>query len=248
MQSSAQPRNILIVGASGGIGAALVDASRHRHPQAHIGAWSRTRPAHLPDTVAWTAVDITHEPSIAAAASRLAELDCVIIATGLLQRDAPVPGAVAVRPEKTWRSLDASVMAESFAINAIAPAIVAKHVLPHLARDRRAVFAVLSARVGSISDNRLGGWYSYRAAKAALNQIIRTLSIEVSAKMPHAICIGLHPGTVDTPLSKPFQAGVAADALLTPERAAQQLLDVVESRTPQHTGLIFDWAGLPVPP
>jgi NAD(P)-dependent dehydrogenase (short-subunit alcohol dehydrogenase family) len=247
MQPSDRPHHILIVGASGGIGSALVEAACHRYPQAHITAWSRTRPAQLPDTVEWDAVDVALESSITAAAARLAHLDLAIVATGLLQRESS-PEAIAVHPEKTWRSLDPAVMAESFAINTIAPAIIAKHVLPKLARDRRAVFAVLSARVGSIADNRLGGWYSYRAAKAALNQIIRTLSIELAAKAPHAICVGLHPGTVDTPLSKPFQAGVAPERLFTPQRAADQLLDVIASRVPHDTGHVFDWGGLQVPP
>lgn len=248
MPPSDRPHHILIVGASGGIGSALVEAACQRYPQARITAWSRTRPAQLPGPVEWDAVDVAHEPSIAAAAARLPHLDLAIVATGLLRRSSSSPGAIAVHPEKTWRSLDPAVMAESFAINTIAPAIIAKHVLPKLVRDHRAVFAVLSARVGSIADNRLGGWYSYRAAKAALNQIIRTLSIELAAKAPHAICVGLHPGTVDTPLSKPFQAGVAPEHLFTPQRAADQLLDVLESRRPHDTGHVFDWAGLSVPP
>ena len=139
-------------------------------------------------------------------------------------------------------------MARSFAVNAIGPALVAKHVLPLFPRDRRAVFAALSARVGSISDNRLGGWYSYRASKAALNQLIRTLSIELAARRPLAVCVGLHPGTVATPLSRPFQANVAADRLFTPDEAAHRLLAVIRRLNVADTGKILDHAGLEVPP
>lgn len=244
-QPSDHARNILIVGATGGIGGALVRSAGERFPSASLAAWSRSRPAALPIGVAWSAVDILDEASVVAALEPLVELDLVIVATGVLQRD--IPGTVQIKPEKTWRSLDATVMAEVFALNTIAPAIVAKHVLPKLARDRRAVFAVLSARVGSISDNRLGGWTSYRASKAALNQIIRTLSIELAAKYPHAICVGLHPGTVDTSLSKPFQSRVATEKLFSPETSASHLLDVVAGLTPDDTGRVFDWSGAVVP-
>lgn len=219
--------------------------ARTRYPVASIAAWSRSRPAALPGSVAWSAVDVLDEASIAAAAERLSNLDLVIVATGVLQRD--IDGGVQIKPEKTWRSLDAAVMAEVFAINTIAPAIIAKHVLPKLVRDRRAVFAALSARVGSISDNRLGGWYSYRASKAALNQIIRTLSIELAVRAPQAICVGLHPGIVDTQLSKPFQSNVAQEKLFTPDVAANDLLDVITGLTPADTGRVVDWSGARVP-
>lgn len=152
-----------------------------------------------------------------------------------------------MQPEKTWRAIDPELMAESFAVNTIGPALVAKHVLPLFPRDRRAVFAAMSARVGSIGDNRLGGWYSYRASKAALNQIIRTLSIELAAKRPHAICVGLHPGTVATDLSHPFQGNVPAGNLARPDEAAAQLLDVISGLTPGDTGNVFDAKGLRVP-
>ncbi len=138
-------------------------------------------------------------------------------------------------------------MIRAFEINTIGPALIAKHVLPWLPRDRRAVFAALSARVGSIGDNRLGGWYSYRASKAALNQIIRTLSIELAAKHPLAICVGLHPGTVDTALSKPFQTGVPESKLTGPAIAAAHLLYVISRLTPQDSGKVFDWRGEAVP-
>ena len=240
------PRNILIVGASGGIGSALSATAQTRFPAASLVAWSRSKPASLPDSVAWSSVDVLDEAAIAAGASTLSDLDLIIVATGVLQRESP--GVRQIKPEKTWRTVDAAVMAEVFAVNTIAPALIAKHVLPKFARERRAVFAALSARVGSISDNRLGGWYSYRASKAALNQIIRTLSIELAVRYPHAICVALHPGTVATGLSKPFQSNVAQEKLFTPDVSAGHLLDVVASLTPADTGLVFDWSGKVVQP
>ena len=164
----------------------------------------------------------------------------MIVATGLLNDGD-------LKPEKTWRSLDPSTMKRVFEINVIGPALVAKHVLPLLPRHRRAVFAALTARVGSISDNRLGGWHSYRASKSALNQLIRCFSIELAAKRPQAICVGLHPGTVATDLSKPYQAGVPDDKLFAADQAARNLLGVLDRMTPLQSGRVYDWAGLEIP-
>jgi len=236
----------LIVGASGGIGAALLAAVNARKLASRVSAWSR-RPLDTDRQIEWSSVDLKDERAIAAAALRLGEVDLVIVATGLLHAGAAGPAQTPMAPEKTWRTLDPEVMAESFAVNAIGPALVAKYVLPLFPRDRRALFAALSARVGSIGDNRLGGWYSYRASKAALNQIIRTLAIELTARRPLAVCVGLHPGTVDTALSEPFRAGVPAGRLTTPDSAAAKLLDVISRLSPRDTGKVFDAAGLQVP-
>ena len=147
------------------------------------------------------------------------------------------PGGM--QPEKSWRSLDKATLMESFAINAVGPALAAKHVLPLLAREGKAVFAALSARVGSISDNRVGGWYGYRASKAALNQLIRTLSIERSRQRKDAICVGLHPGTVDSELSRPFQSGVGTAQLFTPVFAASRLLAIIEGLNATQSGRAY---------
>lgn len=239
-------RRALVVGAAGGIGGALIARLRARGLVDTVIAWSRRRPAGLDAAIDWAAVDVTDEASIAAAAARLPEVDLVIVATGVLQAD--VDGGLSIRPEKSWRALDPQVLSALFAINTIGPVLVAKHVLSRWPRDRRTVFAALSARVGSISDNRLGGWYGYRASKAALNQMLRGLAIELAVRHPQAIVLGLHPGTVDTPLSKPFQAGVLGRSLLTPEAAADHLLDVIAARSPADSGRVFDWAGVEVPP
>ena len=225
--------NALIIGASGGIGGALADALAARG--VIVDRLSRRSDPPL---------DLTDETSIAAAAIALAPrapYALIIVATGLLH--GPSGG-----PEKSWRQLDAAQLAHSFAVNAIGPALVARHFLPLLAPKERAVIAFLSARVGSISDNRLGGWYGYRASKAALNQLVRTLAIELARSRPATICVALHPGTVDTPLSAPFQRGVPDGQLFTPATSAAHLLRVIDGLSPQDSGALLDWAGETIAP
>lgn len=226
----------VVIGASGGIGGALADALAEEgaHAAIHRFARSEKGDGHL---------DLTDEASIAAAAARVAAgppPSLVIVASGLLH-DGPRG------PEKALDALDAGWLARQFAVNAIGPALVAKHFLP-LLWDGGAVFAALSARIGSISDNRLGGWYGYRASKAALNQLIRTLAIETRRTNDRAIIVGLHPGTVDTALSKPFQGNVPKGQLFAPDRAAVQLLDVIDDLGVKDSGKLFDWQGVEVAP
>ena len=225
--------NALVIGASGGIGRALAEAIEARGVR--VDRLSRaTDPA----------IGLTDEASIARAAERLAArapYTLIIVATGLLH--GPSGG-----PEKSWRQLDAAQLAHSFAVNAIGPALVARHFLPLLAPKERAVIAFLSARVGSISDNRLGGWYGYRASKAALNQLVRTLAIELARSRPATICVAIHPGTVDTPLSAPFQRGVPDGQLFTPATSAAHLLRVIDGLSPQDSGGLLDWAGETIAP
>ncbi|MCX8134825.1 MAG: SDR family NAD(P)-dependent oxidoreductase [Roseococcus sp.] len=218
----------VVIGAGGGIGAALAAALEARG--APVLRLSRRSDPPL---------DLLDEASIAAAAAHAGEgLRLVLDATGFLH-DARF------RPEKALRELDPAHLAHAFAVNAIGPALVMKHFLPRLAREGRAVFATLSARVGSIADNRLGGWYAYRASKAALNQLLRTAAVEVARRRPEQILVALHPGTVATPLSAPFsRAGLEVQ---TPEQAAARLLGVIERLTPAETGGFFDHRGEPVP-
>ena len=218
----------VVIGATGGIGAALSDAlERGSDPVMRLGR--RTEPR----------LDLLEEASIAAAAARIGPgLALVIDATGFLHDER-------YQPEKSLRQIDPTHMALSFAINATGPALLMKHFLPLLARDRRAVFATLSARVGSISHNRLGGWYSYRAAKAALNQIVRSAAIELARTHRLAICVALHPGTVNTGLSGPFaKAGLEVQ---TPHQAAERLVGVIDALTPSKTGLLLDHQGAQIP-
>ncbi len=223
----------LVIGASGGIGAALV-AALQRCPQF-------TRTVGLGRT-GTPALEIESEQSIAAAARALAqpgvEVRLVVAATGFLHG-----GGYA--PEKSLRELDPVHLGKAFLVNAIGPALLMKHFLPLLPRTGKSVFAALSARVGSIGDNRLGGWYGYRASKAALNQLVRTASIELRRRRPDAICVALHPGTVDTPLSAPFaRAGLQVQS---PAEAAARLLRVIDALTAADSGGFFDQHGQPVP-
>ena len=164
----------------------------------------------------------------------------MLVATGVLH-------SPTLRPEKTWRSLDAAALAEAFAVNATGPALIAKHTLGLLRRDAKSAFACLSARVGSIEDNGLGGWHAYRASKAALNMLIRSCAIELRQRNPAALCVALHPGTVDTRLSQPFQGGVPSSKLFTPAMSARSLLGVLDRLTPADSGRLFAWDGQAIP-
>lgn len=254
------PAGAVVVGASGGLGAAFVDALLERGGFATVLALSRSGPvdgaadgigeaAAAPGTAAATRlvrarVDVTDEPSIiraAALAASLAPPRLVIVATGLLH----APDGL--RPEKSLAMLEADRLARLFAVNATGPALVAKHLLPRMPRQGRAVFAAVSARVGSISDNRLGGWYGYRASKAALNMLLRTAAIEWARTARQGVCVGLHPGTVETALSAPFRANVEAGRLFAPAQSAAMLLDVLERLGPDDSGRVFAWDGTEVP-
>ena len=229
--ASPAPRIAVVIG-SGGIGGALAEALRSAAEYDEVVVLGRR---------STPALDLLDEASIAAAARWLAARgapELVIDATGILH-------GPAMAPEKSWRELDPATLAQAFAINAIGPALLMKHFLPLLPRDRRAVFATLSAKVGSIGDNRLGGWYAYRASKAALNQLVRTAAVELRRGRPQAICVALHPGTVDTGLSAPFaKSGLQVQA---PAEAAARLLAVIERLGPGDSGEFFDHRGEPVP-
>lgn len=221
----------IVIGASGGIGASLVQELHSRGSEV------------IPLSRRDGTIDLEDEASICAAAERISSegpFHLILVAAGLLH-DA------ALRPERSLRDLDQQRLARSFAVNAIGPALCARYFLPLLHPTGRSVFAALSARVGSISDNRIGGWYGYRSSKSALNQLIRTAAIELARTRPNAICVTLHPGTVDTAMSAPFQRGVKPEKLFSPGTSAACLVDVIDRLTPEDTGLCFDWAGHVVP-
>jgi NAD(P)-dependent dehydrogenase (short-subunit alcohol dehydrogenase family) len=221
----------VIVGARGGVGRALVDAAQQSGRFDVVLALSRSSNP---------ALDIENEISIQKAAQHSAEqgeIRLVIDATGFLHDEG-------FEPEKSWRGLDAVHMAKAFAVNAIGPALLMKHFLPLLPRAGKSVFATLSARVGSIADNRLGGWYSYRASKAALNQLVRTAAIELKRSRPEALCVAIHPGTTDTTLSAPFsKAGLAVQ---TPAAAAVAIMVCLERLGSDASGGFFDRTGEPL--
>jgi NAD(P)-dependent dehydrogenase (short-subunit alcohol dehydrogenase family) len=232
----------VIFGASGGIGAALTAALAADPRWAEIHAGAR-RPAPARGPVRPFTFDLDDDYSIATAMAAIGgPLDLVIIATGVLHDE-----AAGIRPERSLRAIDPAAMARVLAINTIGPALIARHALPLLVRDRRAVFAALSARVGSISDNRLGGWHSYRASKAALNMLIASFAVELARTHPLAVVAGLHPGTVDTALSAPFQRGLASGQLTEPDNAAGRLLEVIAGLTPADSGGCFAADGTRIP-
>jgi NAD(P)-dependent dehydrogenase (short-subunit alcohol dehydrogenase family) len=223
----------IVIGASGGIGGALADAIAERG-----AAVVRLGRASDPP------LDLSDDASIAEAARRLADrgpFDLILIATGLLH-------GAGLSPERSVKHIEGAALDRLFRVNATGPALVIRHFLPLLVRDSRGVIAALSARVGSIGDNRIGGWVGYRAAKAALNQIIRTIAIELARTHPATILVGLHPGTVATDLSAPFQRNVAAAKLFAPDQAAGLLLDVIAGLSPGDSGHCLDWAGQRVIP
>jgi len=233
MKSLPEGYAAVVIGSSGGIGGALL-AALQADPRcrATIGLHRNSGPS----------VELTDEGTIEAAAAHVAEtlgeVACVLDATGILSvGDTP--------PEKTLARLDPAVMLQAFAVNAIGPALLLKHFAPLLPRRGRGVFATLSARVGSISDNRRGGWISYRASKAALNQIVRTAALEIGFRHPGAVVVGLQPGTVATRLSRPWATG---DTVLQPQDSARRLLAVLDGLDAAASGSLIDHAGEIVPP
>lgn len=236
--------NVAVIGASGGIGAEFVRQLSADARIDHIHAWSRAPVEESDSRIRVGAIDLFDEVSIreaGIASSIVAPLDAVFVTTGVLHD-------VSIQPEKSIAGICPEAMLDILGVNAVGPALVAKHFLPLLRRDTKTVFAALSARVGSISDNRLGGWTSYRMSKAALNMLIKTVSIEHARRFPQSVVVGLHPGTVDTNLSKPFQRRVPRDQLFTPAHSVSQLLQVVDRLTPADTGQCFAWDGGVVEP
>jgi NAD(P)-dependent dehydrogenase (short-subunit alcohol dehydrogenase family) len=220
----------IVIGASGGIGGALADLFEERGERVH----RLSRRTH--------GLDLANPESIAAAAAEqpFDHVRRLVIATGLLHEEGMVP-------ERSLRDLDVDQLQRTFLVNAVGPALALRHFVPLLARSERVEVALLSARVGSIADNRLGGWYGYRASKAALNQIVRTAAVEIARSRPDAVVAALHPGTVDTAMSRPFQANVAAERLFTPARSASCLADVLATLTVADSGGFFDWRGKAIP-
>ena len=236
--------NIVIIGGSGAIGRAFTLQLSVSYPNATIHAFSRHQPEKVLLDVKYHTIDYQDETSIeksALVASRETPLDMVIVATGILHDGE-------LMPEKSQKELSAEKFQRLFEVNTIAPALVAKHFLPKLNRENRSIFAALSARVGSISDNQLGGWYAYRASKAALNMVIKNAAIEIGRLNEKAIIVGLHPGTVDSNLSKPFQGNVPDGKLFTPEYSAKKQLEVLTTLTSEQSGKCFAWDGKEILP
>jgi NAD(P)-dependent dehydrogenase (short-subunit alcohol dehydrogenase family) len=210
----------LVIGATGGIGAALADRLAADHDVTGLGRAS-------------DGLDVTDAASVARHLDGLAPVDLAFVATGIL---APEGRA----PEKTLDAIDADALARTFAVNAIGPALVLKCLAPNLAEGAR--IGVLTARVGSIGDNRMGGWYAYRAAKAAANQIVHGAAIEIGRKRKGSVVVALHPGTVETPFTEGYKA-----PKVTPEEAAVNLIAVLTGLDPAQSGGFFAYDGQEIP-
>ena len=189
-------------------------------------------------------MEVTDEASIASAVDNIQHqsdrLDMVIYCVGLLHDGN-------FQPEKSLRQLEADQLLRSFQVNAIGAGLLAKHVLPLLKHESPSVLAAISAKIGSIGDNRLGGWYGYRASKAALNMLLKTASVEYARKSPNTVIALLHPGTTDTRLSKPFQRGVPQEKLFPVERTVSQLMAVIDRLETSDSGEFFNWNGERLP-
>lgn len=242
--------NVLIQGGGRGIGLALarralaagaerlvITARQPEASPAHAELAADPRITFLP-------MDVTDDAGISAACAIMRDilprLDRVICTSGILREGE-------IRPEKRIADIDAEALVHLYRVNALGPMLLARELWPLLKGDHALRFSAISARVGSISDNRLGGWYAYRASKAALNQLMRTLSIELARANPNACVATLHPGTVDTDLSKPFQGGVPADKLFTADDSAGRMWAVLDGLTPQDSGTLFAYDGSVIP-
>lgn len=236
------PRSAAVFGSTGGIGRTLcLGLAEGGCETIHAGSRSGIEP--VGPNIHPFAFDLTDEDSIAAAADTMKHdpPDWVIVASGVLT----LPDGTG--PERTYKRLDPQAMADVLALNTIGPALIAKHMLRLMPRDRHFVFAALSARVGSISDNGLGGWHSYRSSKAALNMLLKNFALETGRTHKHGIVAGLHPGTVDSNLSAPFQSNLPEGQLTAPGEAAANLLRVLSGLTTDDSGKVFDFAGKEVP-
>jgi NAD(P)-dependent dehydrogenase (short-subunit alcohol dehydrogenase family) len=246
------PELAIVTGASSGIGLAAVElllghastrvlaVSRHAASAPGLRALQESHA----DRLHCTDVDLTDPAALQRVpeAARMlgARVDLLLNCAGLLHDKG-------MRPEKSIAQVRMETLQRGFALNAFAPILLAQALLPLMRDGRRSVFASLSARVGSIGDNQLGGWHAYRAAKAAQNQLLRTFAIELARINPQAVCLLLHPGTVDTPLSEPFKANVPAERLFSPKRAASQLLEICLRAGPEDSGSFIAWDGSRIP-
>jgi short-subunit dehydrogenase len=230
---------IAVIGASGEIGKEFVKYFLQNKQVEKLYLFSRSGTHFQDDRIIHSFIDIEDEESIKKSAATLPQntiLDAVIVATGILHTQD-------ILPEKSLKDLSQDKFLKLYAVNTIGPALIAKHFISKLNCNSRSIFAVLSARVGSISNNYLGGWYSYRCSKAALNMLIKNISIEVGRKSSYPIIVGLHPGTVNSKLSSQFTSGVSQDKVFTAEYAVTKMIKVLLSLTKEDTGKLFAWDG-----
>ena len=232
-------KNIIIIGSSGAIGSSFLNHYAKEDKNNVIYALSRSEASSPSSNIHNVSIDIESDSSISNASSICSEagpFDIIIVTTGMLSDEN-------ISPEKSLRHLNKESLSKIFSVNTLGPALIAKYFIPLLKKDAPSFLGFLSARVGSISDNRIGGWYSYRASKAALNMIIKSLSIEVARNNLQSIIAGLHPGTVDSKLSKPFQGNVSEGKLFTPDYSVSKMAEVISNLKPENSGSCFAWDG-----
>jgi NAD(P)-dependent dehydrogenase (short-subunit alcohol dehydrogenase family) len=237
--------NVVVIGASGGIGNGLLMHLMNQSNVRYIHAFSRRGTKFDDPRVTSGVLDLLDDNSVAQAAQAVGQsglCDIIIVATGILH------DADGLQPEKALRDISHENFARVFAVNTAGPAMVAKYFLPLMNKDRRSVFGALSARVGSISDNALGGWYAYRASKVALNMVLKNAAIEMGRRYKEAIVVGLHPGTVDTDLSAPFKSTVQPGKLFSPDYSAEKLLQVISNLRSEDSGHVIAWDGEKIAP
>lgn len=234
-------RNIVIIGGSGGIGEAFI---KHLLTDANTQSIHATYNKHPPSVInprcQWYSLDITDEAAIETFCSKLGDIDLLINTAGILHNETH-------QPEKSTRQINAEYFLNSMRINALPTLLIAKYMATHFTHKRPSVFATISARVGSIEENYLGGWYSYRASKSALNMILKTLSIEWKRSLPNVAIAALHPGTTNTQLSRPFQKNVPAGQLFSPEQSVTYMMQVIGQLTPLESGRFWSFDGEQLP-
>ena len=238
-------KTVAIIGSSGAIGNAVSDNLINDESIGIIYKFSRSISVKENKRVKNIFLDIEDEESIKSSLDHVpsdTKFDLVFVATGILHNDKEI------FPEKSIKDIDIDKLKKVILVNTIGPTLIGKYFIPYLRKDEKSVFAFLSARVGSISNNKLGGWYSYRASKTALNQIIKNFSIEIKRTNKNAIFVGLQPGTVKSFLSKPFERNVKEDNLFTPEYSAEKLLQVINDLSPDDSGKFFAWNGEEIQP
>jgi NAD(P)-dependent dehydrogenase (short-subunit alcohol dehydrogenase family) len=240
LHSFSSKLNVVVFGANGGLGKAFVNAFEADSKVNSIYAFSRNTGVSTNQKTHYSSIELEDEESIKQAAdlsSSDSKIDLIIVATGILHNE------INIKPEKSIVQIDPNIMSQVININTIGPIIIAKHFLPKLRRGTKTVFAALSARVGSINDNHMGGWASYRASKAALNMLIKTAAIEQKRLLPESIIISLHPGTVNTLLSQPFQKNVTKGSLFETDDAVSKLINVIDGLNINDTGDFIAWDG-----
>ena len=238
-------KNVAVIGSSGAIGNAVSKILLDDESVDSVYNFSRSISSNTSDKENRIYIDIESEESIKDAVKKIPQdikFDLIFVATGILHNENDV------YPEKSIRDISAERFKKVLMINTVGPALVGKYFIPFLNKQNKNVFAFLSARVGSISDKKHGGWYSYRASKTALNQIVKNFSIEIKRSNPNSIFIGLQPGTVKSNLSKPFEKNVQSENLFTPDYSAAKLLEVIDAVTSDDSGKLYAWNGEEIQP